>query len=73
MSEFGECVEGNEDCPGYNHRRPCLACKAHYWRTSGHSPFSVPTHFRQEMTQREIARDIFDNARRTGTEIERAR
>lgn len=59
-------------CGDGNGRYLCWSCKMKNIRDGGGSSLQVPTHFKQEQTQRELAKDIHDNARRTGTELQKA-
>lgn len=43
-------------------------CRSH----KGMPTLNVPDHFKGEQTQRELARDIHDAARRNGTELQKA-
>lgn len=59
------CAEGPDNCMG---------CKLRYWRENG-SPFSLPRAFKAAnadgYTQRELANEVIDEAKRQGKEIHR--
>ena len=57
-------------CEWPNGRYLCWQHKVEHMKGNTAS-IQVPSHFRQEQTQRELAKEIHDNARKTGTDLQR--
>lgn len=70
------CPNGTEGCdPRSQH--PCWPCKVQHWRSSGHIPGKhLPRYFTEAnatgVTQRELAREIFETAKATGRDLQKA-
>jgi len=50
-------------------QRVCWYHKINHLQTTGPN-INIPDRFKQDMTQRELAKDIFDHARASGTELQ---